>query len=615
MEIPVFLLFSTMTCLMWSAAEAQQDGELETRGENVDQKVVAIEGVDRFRVVEPMFECVRVALSYLGEDYSPAYIQGISAAAFRISGICPCAPTVNVAMGPRDLIRMLGCTLAFLPLDGEDVKTDPEARLDEILDRIKREIRDGRPVLLWHAFTNAEWDVVCGFDEEKKELLGRGSYKGMEDYARADERRTLTSERISGLGAAILIGEKKGGFDARAAELAALREAVRHARSSKNVDKLDGGKWALLEGLACYDRWIRDFTDPERVRQSGDSYDLGIYRSTHRAASAFLREISSNYPAASGHLTRAAGHFAAEAGALDACWEVLGWESPKGPDAARNAQVVKTLSEARRHYDLGIGKIEQALATMGESRERPGSAGGEVLNRTAYKFEWIGPESPSLSTWDGVERRSGDTYADHVNPLYNIQEDLPHEPPEGDDCGRLWKELAGGLASGTDLFALVAYEGDNLAGMIRFLPKTLTQPRYGAWSPDDHRKEWTDDILWIGAACVDGQGAADGLDGELVRRVIAHARNAGYARIQCLGWSDVRPYAMWGQSFPATVYEKLGFRRIASVDGTHLNALPDMLAGRHSPEIQKAAKEAMAGKGFTEKEANAFHIVEHECKY
>ena len=441
MRMPIILLSAATMCLMWAVAEGQQGGAPATGGGSVDQKVVVIKGVDRFRVVEPMFECVRVALSYLGEKYSPAYIQGISGAAFRISGICPCAPTVNVAMGPKDLIHMLGYTLEF------------------------------------------------------------------------------------------------------------------------------------------------------------------------------LLEILSKYPAASSHLTRAAEHFAAEADALDSCEKVLGWSSPKGPDAARNARVVETLSEARRHYDLGIGEIEQALAAMGERRERPGSAGGAILGRIAYRFEWIGPGSPPLTTWDGVEVRSRDAYAHHVNPLYNIQEDLPHDPPEGDDWKRLWKELAGGLASNVEVFALVAYEGEKLAGMIRLLPKTLTRPRYGAWRPDDHQNEWTDDILWIGAAYVDDQGAADGLDSELVRRVIVHARNAGYPRIQCLGWSDVRPYAMWGQSFPATVYEKLGFRRIASVDGTHLNALPDMLAGRHSPEIQKAAKEAMAELGFTEKEANAFHIVEHECKY
>lgn len=69
---------------------------------------VVLEGVDRFRVMEPVFECVRVVLSYLGESYSPAYIQGISGAAFRIAGICPCAPTCSTAMWTDALVDLLG---------------------------------------------------------------------------------------------------------------------------------------------------------------------------------------------------------------------------------------------------------------------------------------------------------------------------------------------------------------------------------------------------------------------------------------------------------------------------------------------------------------------------
>jgi S-adenosylhomocysteine hydrolase len=55
---------------------------------------VVIEGVDRYRVVEPVFEGVRVIVTKRGERYSPAYVQGISGAAFRVAGPCPCAPTL-----------------------------------------------------------------------------------------------------------------------------------------------------------------------------------------------------------------------------------------------------------------------------------------------------------------------------------------------------------------------------------------------------------------------------------------------------------------------------------------------------------------------------------------
>ena len=64
---------------------------------------VVVKGVDQYRVIEPLFEAVRVVLSHRGETYSPAYIQGISGAAFRIAGICPCAPTSSMAMGTMSL--------------------------------------------------------------------------------------------------------------------------------------------------------------------------------------------------------------------------------------------------------------------------------------------------------------------------------------------------------------------------------------------------------------------------------------------------------------------------------------------------------------------------------
>ena len=43
---------------------------------NVEGARVVIPGVDKYRVPEPLFECVRVALSHRGEMYSTDYIQG-----------------------------------------------------------------------------------------------------------------------------------------------------------------------------------------------------------------------------------------------------------------------------------------------------------------------------------------------------------------------------------------------------------------------------------------------------------------------------------------------------------------------------------------------------------
>ena len=353
---------------------------------------VVIDGVDNYRVVEPLFEAVRVVLSHRGETYSPEYIQGISGAAFRIAGICPCAPTSSGAMATEDLPRLLGYDVKHLTLEscGVDWKGLPELlkRTDQyrmvgegalqdadmkklrnglvdMISQVKEEIRQGRPVVLWHAFTNAEFDVVTGFDETKGVLIGRGAYVGNgEAYATAAQFRTLTAAYVGGWPAAILIGKKSAEPDLRAAEVEALREAVKHAYSSKNTDKAGKEGWALLEGLACYDQWIRHFGDPAKKRGSGDAYCYGIYRDTHRAASVFLREIAPKHPAGRIHMEKAADHFLAEADTLKSAEALMWWQSPEGPDAARNEKVVKVLTTARGEYASGIEQIELALASI-----------------------------------------------------------------------------------------------------------------------------------------------------------------------------------------------------------------------------------------------------------
>jgi len=137
--------------------------------------------------------------------------------------------------------------------------------------------------------------------------------------------------------------------------------AVRHARAVK-----EKGKKGLTEGLACYDGWIKGFQKPDYKRGVGDAYCYGIYRDTHRAASAFLREIAPRYPEARAQLEQAAGHFLAEADTLKGAESLLWWKSPAGPDAARNERAVKVLQKARDEYAAGIEAIEQALTQIEE---------------------------------------------------------------------------------------------------------------------------------------------------------------------------------------------------------------------------------------------------------
>ncbi len=351
------LLGGLLTCLL-SACAAQAGGER-----------VVIPGVDRFRVVEPMFECVRIVLSQRGEKYSPAYIQGISGAAFRAAGPCPCAPTCSTAMEPEDLVKLLGYAVERRPMCGPGV--DPEQEIGPLVARVKAELRAGRPAIVWHAFTNAEYDVVCGFDEAKQQFLGRGSYRGQDELAAEPETRPAKCVEICPALGAIFIGEKRGAFSARAAELAALEEAVRHGRSPRDRFLLERRghelPWRFRNGVACYDAWTNSFrANPRRVPGVGDRYPLGVYCSTHRAAGEFLLAIAPHYPEGEQHLRAAAREFAADATALGTLYEDVcgGWSGWQAPDPARGTQAAKLLSQARKHYAAAIDHIAAALALI-----------------------------------------------------------------------------------------------------------------------------------------------------------------------------------------------------------------------------------------------------------
>lgn len=333
---------------------------------------VVLEGVDHYRVVEPMFESVRVVLGYRGEPYSPAYTQGISGQAFRIAGPCPCAPTCDNAMGLPDLLQTLGYTSEWVQLFGDGV--DPKERWPGLVDRIKRELRNNRPVIVWNAFTTAEFDVVCGFDESSKEFFGRGSYRSMQtdEYVHAGWNRAGTPNDVAPLIGVIFVGDKTGELDAYAAETAALREAVAHAH--KLV-----AKGNLRVGLDCYDHWIaayrnrgsllkaktRDGKDLGWVtaQTPDDYYPLEILPSTRQAASDFMAELAAKYPAAKIHLALAGSDFALESAALESCRQAL---SERGQDLSDEqcAQAAGYLSQARALYSLAIDEIERALPLM-----------------------------------------------------------------------------------------------------------------------------------------------------------------------------------------------------------------------------------------------------------
>lgn len=320
---------------------------------------IILDGIDRFRVREPNFEGVRIVLNARGEKYSPAYIQGISGAAFRIAGICPCAPNCSTQMWTTDLVKLLGYGYSEHIVGWTGDVEPAKKSIVTMIPKVKASIRAGRPVLVWYAFADTAFEVVCGFDDAQGVFIGWHAQQSPDDPM-ATAKQTRAAETVQACPAfgALFIEEKVGEFASRPAEIAALREAVRHARDQEV--KTQGPPRA---GLACYDHWVEEFKKPDTSRDNGNAYCHFVYRSTHRSASEFLREIGPNYPNANNDLMAAAKEFTAEADALDEGAPLISFTSPQ-VSAERNEKLWPTLARARNHYATAISHIEDALRAI-----------------------------------------------------------------------------------------------------------------------------------------------------------------------------------------------------------------------------------------------------------
>ena len=94
------------------------------------------------------------------------------------------------------------------------------------------------------------------------------------------------------------------------------------------------------------------------------SFGGDAMQGTHRAAAEYLAEIVPNHPAARERLMAASGRFAAEAGILAGGEDLLGWNSPAGPDAARNAKAADLLERACGLYRAGVEELEEAVKAL-----------------------------------------------------------------------------------------------------------------------------------------------------------------------------------------------------------------------------------------------------------
>ena len=143
-----------------------------------------------------------------------------------------------------DFIRYIGYSYTEVPCfdkNGNNVS-------DIMIKAVREQIDSGKPAIVWHAFTQAEYDVVCGYDEAARQFIGRGTYKRHNEYARESWDRAKTCDIAPAFGA-LLIGQKISEFDRKEAEINSLRNAVKHARKESGTN----------EGILFYRKWAEKY--------------------------------------------------------------------------------------------------------------------------------------------------------------------------------------------------------------------------------------------------------------------------------------------------------------------------------------------------------------------
>ena len=99
-----------------------------------------LDGVSSYDVNEANFEAMRLAINFLGEKYPAHYFHGLAGTAFRIGGICPCAPTCTLAMQPQKLLNLLGYEYEQCRYDD----SDKDASLSRLTDAVRLSIGQRR---------------------------------------------------------------------------------------------------------------------------------------------------------------------------------------------------------------------------------------------------------------------------------------------------------------------------------------------------------------------------------------------------------------------------------------------------------------------------------------
>lgn len=279
----------------------------------------------------------------------PPYLTGISGHAFQTALVAGPQGAPRPAPPTGSSYRRAVAHYAALGLGAEllEVRPGDERSRQAAFERIRRSIDRKRPVIAFGLHL-PEFGIVRGYGDGPTHLL-------VSTLVAEQHGPTLPLALWPPPGATdpapVALLERRGKFDSRRAEQAALRFAVAEADAT-------AGDGELACGLAAYERWRDLLLSPgAEIDRRGNAYTVQATLAARREAAQFLDEIADHHPSEAA-LREAAAAYRAET--LDLSRMSSLFVYPHGGDIDNP----RAREQGARHLEAALGNERTAVDAL-----------------------------------------------------------------------------------------------------------------------------------------------------------------------------------------------------------------------------------------------------------
>ena len=317
--------------------------------------------------------CVGSVLQARGVRADRADVAGMSGYAFLVivaDRLCPSGPTGFDWMMLQPGTEALGIETEIVTI--EYGGSAPAGKVDralaaELFERVRQEVDEGRPCVLWGATDVPEFGIVYGYRDDGYLVRsyrsvaaaggsGRGRALGPRDIP--EEPVKLNALKAPGCLAGVFFGDRFEPARDRA-ERDALARAVQLLRGRHTCFSAD-----TAHGPAAFEEWAKRLGKGD-VDPLGNAYTAACWQEMQGCAAEFCTRLVPRHRPVAASLESAAAEFSSSA-------QKLGWLTEKFPfpqggdlkDRTATGGAAERLRACAVHNDRAAAALEQALAQM-----------------------------------------------------------------------------------------------------------------------------------------------------------------------------------------------------------------------------------------------------------